>query len=1105
MLKQPAVRTFLALSLFCLAGALAFAQTNTSTIAGVITDQSGGAVPDATVAITDAANGQVRTTHSSASGDYTVPQLPPGRYDLKVEAKGFQTAVSSNVTLDIAQRARVDITLQVGSTNSTIEVGAHADVLDTDTASLGQTITTKPIEDLPLNGRNYLTLGALSPGVLPQIPNSQAGAGANQSFVAQTTERPDRSIYVGGQRESSTSYLFDGAELRNPRVGETSISPSLDAVQEFKIQRNFFQAEFGNSPGIINVASRGGSNEWHGSAFEYVRNDFFDAKNFFSPVVEPFKRNQFGGSLGAPILKDKLFFFLNYEGIRQHLGQVQRILVPDQTLLSGNFAGQPTIYDPTTYNPATQTRTPFLNNQIPASRFNQVALNYLKYIPPPNGPLVQGANLVGTPTQTLNDDQDNVRVDYIINSKNSLFGRQSWENAPISPASLLPLGGQVVSESGENELIQLTSTISPSTVNVFRAYHNYANLFGTQIPTANNLAAQLGFTGLSSSPLNYGLPQVSITGYAGFGGAGLTQGNKLNNYDLTDSFSWIKGPHSLKFGAEIRQSRLLLDSDNGARGAFGFNATWTAALNPATGLPASNSGNAVADYLLGYPTSASGAVGTSLTHFRYYTTNVYAQDDWKLTPSLTLNLGLRYEFVTPPTAEDADLSHVSGFSFATGQQLFPVLGQIRKSIVEADHANFAPRLGVAYNPTWAKTWTFRAGGGFYYDQTQLNETQFTTNSPPTYGQQSLNYTGGGLPPSQLGLNVLPVTAPAPITPQYQTPKGTLLFEEETRGKTPREYMWTASIQKSFASNWVLETAYVGTAGRFLSKRFNADSDTVPGVLYSAVPGTIRFPNLAGILYSSKAGASSYNALEVKLEKRFTSGWNILSAYTYSHSIDNDSGDAGGTPNLNPSNFQLDRGSSAFDIRHRWVTSVLYELPVGKGKRFLGSASAWQDALVGGWQINFITTYSSGLSTLVTSPDLSGVVFINQRANATGINPGSSFSLNGQTVSPGNNFGSTNRGLYWINPNSFAETGPLQLGNSGRNVITGPSSWNTDLSMFKQFHLYERAALTLRGEFFNIFNNVRFDTPNLDTSSPAFGTLVSAEPARIIQVALRLQF
>ena len=1105
MLKNYLLRGPAQLVAWCLLSCFAYGQVNTSTIAGIIHDPSGAGLGNATVTITETATGQTRTVRTSDIGEYALPQLPPGHYQLKVEAKGFQSAESNDVVLNIAQRASIDITLQVGNTTSTIEVSASANVLDTDTASLGQTITSKPIEDLPLNGRNYLTLGALSPGVIPQIPNSEAGSGANQSFVAQTTERPDRSIYVGGQRESSTSYLYDGAELRDPRVGETSISPSLDAVQEFKIQRNFFQAEFGNSPGIINVASRSGTNEWHGSLFEYVRNNFFDAKNFFSPVTEPFKRNQFGGSLGAPILKDKLFVFLNYEGLRQVLGQVQRDLVPTTAELGGNFAGQTTIYDPLTYNPATQTRQPFPGNQVPVTRINSVSTNYMRYIPAPNSPLIDGANLIGTPSQVLNDDQDNVRVDYVLSPKHSLFFRQTWENGPLTPASLLPLGGQVVSESGENEVFQFTSTLTPSVVNVFRAYHDYANLFGTQVATSNNLAAALGFTGLSSSPLNYGLPDVSIAGYTGFGGAGLTQGDRINSYQLGDSVGWVKGAHSFKFGGEVRQSRLLLDSDNGARGAFGFNATWTAALNPANGLPETGTGNAVADYLLGYPTSLSGAVGTSLTHFRLYTSNLYAQDDWKLTPSLTINLGIRYELVTPPTAEPQDLDHISGFSFATDQQLFPVLHQVKNSIINTDYTNFAPRLGLAYNPAWAKSWTVRAGAGIYYDQTQLNEAQFTTNSPPTYGEQSYNYTGGGLPPSQLGVNVLPVTAPAPITPQYQTPPGTLLFEEDTRGRTPREYQWTASVQKSLATNYLLEVAYVGSAGRFLSKRYNADSDTVPGVLYNAVPGTIRFPNLAGILYSSEGGASDYNSLEAKFEKRFSSGWNVLSAYTYSHSIDNDSGDASGTPNLNPSNFQLDKGSSAFDIRHRWVTSVLYEFPVGKGRRFLSSSSAVTDALIGGWQLNFITTYMSGLSTTVTSPDQSGVVFIAQRANATGINPGSSFTLNGQTISPGQGFGGNNRGLYWINPNAFSETGPLQLGTSGRNVITGPGSWNTDLSMFKNFRLHERAVLELRGEFFNIFNNVRFDTPNLDSSSVAFGELVSAEPARIIQVALRLQF
>ena len=1097
------VRIFTLTLLIAIFGDVSWAQVNTSTLAGVVVDPSGATIGDATVTVMQQGTGLVRTVQTSASGEYTVPQLPPGRFDIKVEARGFQQAHYNNVGLEIAQRATVNVSMQVGNASQTVEVAAHADVLDTDTASLGQTIATRPIQDLPLNGRNYLTLGALSPGVVPQIPTGEGG----QSFVAATTGRSDRSLYVGGQRESSTSYLYDGVELRNPRVGDSSINPSLDAVQEFKIQRNFFQAEFGNSPGIVNIASRSGTNQWHGSAFEFLRNDFFDAKNFFSSTTEPFKRNQFGGSLGAPILKDKLFVFLNYEGFRQKLGVVQRNLVPQSSELAGNFAGEGTIYDPLSFNAATNSRTPFPNNMIPSTRINQVSQKFLQYIPAPNSPLVNGANLIGTPASTLNDDQENVRVDYVINSKNSLFGRQSWESAPLTPASLIPLSGREVTSSGTNEVVQLTSTLTPSTVNVLRAYHSYANLFGTQVPVSSNLAQSLGITGVSTDTLNWGLPTISIAGYAGFGSDGLTQGNRLNNYELADSFAWVKGGHSFKFGAEVRQSRMLLDSDNGARGSFGFNQTWTAALDPTTGLPVTNTGNAIADYLLGYPTNSSGAVGTSLTHFTYWTDNFYAQDDWKITKSLTINYGLRYEFVSPPTAIDQELNHVSGFDFNTGQQLFPTLGQIRNSIIKPDYHDFAPRLGLAYNPGWAPTWTFRAGSGIYFDQTQINETQFTTNSPPTYSQQNYNYTGSGLPPAQFGVNVLPVLAVPAITPQYQTPPGTLLFEQEENGRKPREYMWTASVQKSFASNWLLEVAYVGSSGNRLSKRYNADSDTVPGVLYRAVPGTTRFPlsQLNGILYSSQSGLSNYNALEAKLEKRFSSGFSVLSAYTYSHSIDNDSGDSSGTPNLNPSNFQLDRGSSAFDVRNRWVTSVLYELPVGKGKRFLGSAGGLTNGVLGGWQINAITTYQSGLSVTPTSPDQSGVVFIAQRANATGLAQDSSFSLNGATVNPGQGYSSNNRGLYWFNPNAFAQTGSLELGTAGRGSIQGPGFWNTDLSVFKQFPIKERFSLELRGEFFDALNQVRFDPPNVDTSSPAFGQLTSAEQPRIIQLALRLQF
>src|SRR5258708_28517799 len=348
----------------CLMGS-AMAQTNTSSIAGSVTDASGSVVPNATITVTQAETGFERKAPPAASADYVLPQLPPGKYLITVKATGFQTTVVKDVVLAIAQREVVNINLNVGQVSEQVTVpGEGAQLKEAETASLGQLIERRVIQDLPLNGRNSLTLGSLSPGVVPQIPSSQGPA----SFVSSTTGRPDRSILVGGQRESSTSYLLDGVELRNPRVGDTSINPSLDLIQEFKIQRNFFNPEFGNSPGIINVATRAGTNTYHGSAYELLRNDTFDARNFFSPTPEPFKRNQFGFSVGGPIIKDKLFVFGNYEGLRQRLGQVQRGLYPTQTLLSGDFSGQNIIYDPLTFDPNTGFRQAFPGNPIPASR-----------------------------------------------------------------------------------------------------------------------------------------------------------------------------------------------------------------------------------------------------------------------------------------------------------------------------------------------------------------------------------------------------------------------------------------------------------------------------------------------------------------------------------------------------------------------------------------------------------------------------------------------------------------------------------------------------------------------------------------------------------------
>jgi hypothetical protein len=1019
---------------------------------------------------------------------------------LNVTASGFQTAIVENLTLNIAERATVNITLKIGQVSEQITVEASVTpLLEQETASLGQVITRRAIADLPLNGRNYITLGSLSPGVIPQLPASTGPS----SFIAATTARSDRSLLVGGQRESSTSYLYDGVEMRNPRIGDSSITPSLDAVQEFKIQRNFFQAEFGNSPAIINVASRGGSNQFHGSLYEFLRNDAMDARNFFSPTAEPFKRNQYGAAGGGPIKKDKIFFFGNFESLRQRLGVIQRGIFPTQKELSGDFSDKATpIYDPLTYDPVTNTRKAFEGNIIPASRINQVSKNFFPYIPVTNAPTVNGANLLGTPVQSLDDDQVNFRGDWLINDKHSLFGRYSWQKAPLSPASLTPLGGSLVDTKGVSGVVQLTSAFSPSLVNVARASYAYMTLFGKQVTVDKNIAADIGITGVSTAQINWGVPGVAWQGYSSIGSNGLTQGNVLHNYQLTDNLTWTKSSHTIKMGYDIRQTRFLLDSDNGPRGSFTFNASYTAALNPTTGNPVANTGNGVADFLLGYPTNMSGAVGSSATHFTFPTHNLFIQDDWKITKELTVNYGLRWEYMGPPTPIDQERSHVYGFDFKTGKQLFPTLGQIRSSIIRPDYKDFAPRLGLAYNPHWAPSMSFRAGAGIYYDQTQMNETQFITNGPPIFTQQNYNLTGRGLPEYQFGKNTLPAVVVPPVDQNYITPKGTNLFTAEATGTKPRVYMWTFSVQKAFWRDWMVEAAYVGSQGRRLSKRYNAYANVTPGVLYDITPGVAtQYPQINQMLYSSQAGWSTFHGLNLKLERRFASGFQILMAHTYAKSIDTDSAGSFGSPNLNPANFQLDKGPSDFDIRHRWVSSVVYELPFGKGKKFANGVNTVGNLFIGGWQVNSIASWQTGVHRSVSSTNLTGLSYVTQRADATGIDPFSSFG----NITPGEGFDGNNTNLYWLNPKAFSPTLPLKFGTSGRDIIEAPAWWNFDLSAFKNFTFKEGVYLQFRAEAFNAFNNVQFNPPDMSVVSPNFGRLTSALRPRVMQMALRFNF
>jgi hypothetical protein len=384
----------------------------------------------------------------------------------------------------------------------------------------------------------------------------------------------------------------------------------------------------------------------------------------------------------------------------------------------------------------------------------------------------------------------------------------------------------------------------------------------------------------------------------------------------------------------------------------------------------------------------------------------------------------------------------------------------------------------------------------------MNETQFVTNGPPVFRQQNLNSTGRGLPPFEFGRNTLPVVPVPPVDADFVTPPGTFLFAQEIDGRKPRAYMWTFSMQKSIAADWAVEAAYVGSRGVRLSKRYNSYANATPGILYDVTPGVAtRYPQLNGMLYSSQAGWAEFNALNVRVERRFANGFSLLGAYTWGKSIDTDSGGSFGTPNLNPANFQLDKGPSDFDIRNRFVTSLVWELPLGKGKNYLNSLSRVGELLVGSWQINAIPSWQSGVRRSVTAPNTTTLGFISQRADATGIDPYSEFG----GIEPREDFGGSNTARYWLNPNAFARTAPLKFGTSGRTIISGPAWWNVDLSVFKNFSVTERTQLQFRAEAFNAFNHVQFNPPDMNVISPNFGTVQNAQRPRVMQFALRLTF
>jgi hypothetical protein len=1088
------------------------AQFFRGTIVGTVADESGAVVVGADVKLVNQGTNAAESAKTGGDGAYTFPALLPGLYRVEVSSQGFKTQTVSGIRLEVNQTARIDVKLVVGEIVQRVEATASLQLLKTDTSDVGGVIANKTIVELPLNGRDYLQLARLVPGAIP----SRAGATAGAKGVS-------RSVNVAGARDTSVSFLLDGVDTNDAIFQTPTVTPSVDAIQEFKIIADTYSAEFGRGSTQIITALKSGSNEWHSTLFWFNRNNSFAARNFFQPgAVARLNFNQFGGTFGGPVSlpklykgRDRTFFFVNFEGGRTRSGGAGFAFVPPPELRTGDFsgAGNPVIYDPNTFDPATRTRQPFAGNRIPSARISPLATKLLSYYPSPNFSGQAGRNYAATIPGKDDNNNGNARIDHRFSGKDSVFGRYSILDRERPQPATLPFTGITDTLRGQNIALNWVHIFTPVLLNEARAGFNRSKYYTVAIgsPSANPAKDIFGFKNTIDDPtVGFGMPQFNLSnGFSGFGpGSQYPANSVVQTYQYVDSLTWIKGPHTLKTGFDLRRTRMTAVVGNSARGSITFTGQFT-------NLPsqAATTGTSVADLLLGLPQTVQSSVGDGFAHNYTNLYSFYVQDDWKVTSRLTLNIGLRYEYASPYTekldrftiVDTTDRTSGGRLLLANSSKVFiPGRGVVdgggaatSRSLISPDRNNFAPRLGFAWRPI-AKT-VFRGGAGLFFDVQEGNEAQFLRNNPPYLFAQNLA-SDPFIPSFQLD-NLFP----AP-----NQPSGAIQpFTEDITNRTPYLSQWNFTIEREVMENLTFEAGYVGSAGKKMLRRSNYQQGANILVKDPANPTPLAqrvdFPNFSNnnILGTDNGSSSTYHGLLTKVERRFSKGFALLFSYTFSKAIadSHSSSNFDNTPS-NPQcrcDLRAEKGPAAFDIKHRAVFSYSYELPFGKGRRFL-AAGGWSDKIVGGWQVNGITAIQSGPPfTLATPGDNANIGSSNQRPNVVG-DPYGGIDRDADIRRRG-----VDQGTTYYNRAAFVLPPLFRLGNVGKNTLYGPGSQTWDFSMFKNTGLTEKLNLQLRAEFFNVLNHPNFGLPNRTINQPTTGLITGAGSPRIVQLGLKLIF
>lgn len=1088
-------------ALWCAMGAFiistARAQTDAARLQGHVLDPSKAVIPGAEVEVTNSGTRQtVRSITDASTGSFSFAGLPPGHYQLVVSKSGFKT-LREPVTLEVAQVANLSLTLETGAMTDSIVVTDTPALVDSATSDMGTTVQTKEIEDLPLNGRNFTQLATLIPGVHRGVPTNAATGAGNNAETFRYGTNGGAALVVNGARPQANNFLLDGGDNNESLVNTIVFFPPAEAIQEFRVQTSISPAEYGRAGGaIVNTTLKSGSNEVHGSAFDFLRNSALDARPTFAATRNSFRRNQFGAAIGAPIVKNKLFIFGDYQGLRQStpLG-TDFASVPTALMRQGNFSellnrsvsGLPSTY----VIKNLQTGQPFPGNIIPATLQNPVGVKYLNAYPGPNVAGRVQQNFQIQRQQVQNFDDFDIRMDWNPTEKDRVFNRFSFAEDNEDTSTRLPglpagfgSGSQLSHNRGD--IVGYTRVLTATMLNDMRL--NFQRTEIGYLPPYSDvpISANLGIPNANTSPLLGGGALIggsnSQLEYTGDYGTYLVP---ENTYQFADSLTIVLGNHTVKLGTNIIWRQVNLFRPKAGKGFFSLYGN---------GVGPGSTGYEVSDILAGFVNNYQIGAQTGMFGTRTWENGFFVQDDWRANRHLTLNLGLRWDYLTSPTEVHA---RQSNFNLAT--QSIDIATGSDDPLVRGNSPKFAPRAGFAYDLGANGKTVVRGGYGiFYFVDRGGIDNQLAQNAPFS-GISQYNYSDGyritlSGQASLNSSNWIASTGPLPTANfsnlNLRNPQNVSMVAVKPDNQLPYMQQWNLQVQRQLGNSMVGSLAYVGAGGRHLIDYYDVNSQ-----LFNTPNGTRLLPNLGAITVADARGSSNYHGFQAELQRRFTSDLQFTASYTFSRTIDDGGGAFQQTNPGSPQDFQriyLDRGLAEQDLRHRFVLSGVYALPFGRGRKHLSNINHAADAVLGGWQVNGILTIQSGLPFNLFSPGSPG----NGRPDQVGpvsIHPGDTaqyFTTSAFRPAP-------------VTPDGVL----VRPGTFGRNVLIGPGMRTLDTSLFKTFDLTERLKLEFRGEAFNIANHPIFANPNGDITAANFGqitsTLLSSE--RQIQFAAKMFF